>query len=179
MKKLLIILTMALMIILTACGEDGASMSTDHSRSVPTDSSASVPVSGSETTKAVVCIDYADETLLADSSGFDELIDDDSEYQVKAVLTTNIAVKEFRYVELGFAEGNGETAFYVADELYSQDELSPERPLVIGMAFAGAIPDRGISFVDETGAIRYYSISMSGENGSLLLIEISEPIPRP
>lgn len=175
MKKLFL-LTMALTIFLAACGEEGASMSADHSSSVSADSSASAPVSDSEAKKAIVCIDYADEALLADTGAFDEFIDDDSEYQIKAVLTTNTAVEDFQYVELGFTEENGEIAFHVANALYSQAELSPERPLVIGLAVAGLIPNRGISFVDETGAVRYFSIRMSGENDSLLLTEISESI---
>lgn len=121
--------------------------------------------------EAFVHIDYAKEDLLAHPETFDEFIADESEYQVKVVFTTDTAIKDFKYVELSFNEApeSGKSEFTVTKELYSLAELSPNRPLVIGMTFEGIIPNRGISFIDENGKTKYYTIQMSGKDGSLFL----------
>lgn len=56
--------------------------------------------------------------------------------------------------------------------LYSVDELLPKKPLVVGTVFQGAFPTRAISFVDENNTTRYYSLEMSGKDGSLFLLEL-------
>ena len=50
--------------------------------------------------ETVVSIDYANEELLAAYDSFEEFVDDDSEYQVKVIFSTNTSVKNFRFLEL-------------------------------------------------------------------------------
>ena len=63
------------------------------------------------------------------------------------------------------------TLTFAAQELYVQDVLAPERPLVVNMTFYGAIPNYGISYVDAGGTERRFAVEVSGEDGSLLLLE--------
>lgn len=152
--------------------QEGTEAPTDQvNTSAPeTQSTAAAPV------KAIVSLDYATEELLSTANAFDEFVDANSEYQVKAVFTANIVVREFKYVELCYsdpASDNSAFRFYIDKVLYSADELSPEKPLVVTMLLDGAIPNRGISYMDESGTTRCFTISMSGQDDSLLLKEFS------
>jgi len=56
-------------------------------------------------------------------------------------------------------------------ELYTKEVLRPERKLLVKYTFFGSIPNNGFSYSDSNGKTRYYSISQSGKDGSLLFIE--------
>ncbi len=58
-----------------------------------------------------------------------------------------------------------------SEVLYSLDELLPEKPLVVTWMGKGLLPHRGISFVDENNVTRRFSLSLSGEDGTALLVE--------
>lgn len=97
-----------------------------------------------------------------------------SESAVKVVFTAESAVRDFKLLSIAMqdSEENGNFAFS-AEELYSQPELTPERPLEAGLVFLGDIPNNGISFTDADGNVKYYAVDMSGRDGSLILWEIT------
>ncbi len=98
----------------------------------------------------------------------------DSESVVKVVFTAESAVRDFKLLSIAMQDSdeNGNFAFS-AEELYSQSELTPERPLEAGLVFLGDIPNNGISFTDADGNVKYYAVDMSGRDGSLILWEIT------
>lgn len=114
------------------------------------------------------------EGVLSGLSAYDEFIADTTEPQVKVVFSTETDVRDFKVLALTFenADDNGRITFS-AKELYALDTLTPKRPLVVGLTFYGTIPNNGISYVDESGKTRSFSLYESGEDGSLLLSEIS------
>lgn len=61
--------------------------------------------------------------------------------------------------------------YIVGENLYSQDILSRDRPLVFWTGLHSTVPKRGVMFVDTLGVTRYYAISQSGEDGSVILSE--------
>lgn len=127
---------------------------------------------------AIVSVDYASDDFLAQTGTYDEVIIDDSNVLTRLVFTVNIKVKDFKYLEILLTDCiDDKCSFDVVEELYSINELRPERTLVIGMEFVGSIPNRGISFVDETGTTRYFSINQSGKDGSVFLLEFEQPQP--
>ncbi len=127
---------------------------------------------------AIVSVDYASDDFLAQTGTYDEVIIDASDPLAKVVFTANITVKDFKYLEILLTDCVGDKcSFDIVEELYSINELRPERPLVIGMEFVGSIPNRGISFVDETGTTRYFSINQSGKDGSVFLLEFEQTQP--
>ena len=117
--------------------------------------------------------DYGDEDLLAQEDSYDLCVLDDSEYQVMVALTANRPVTDVALVslDLGDLEGTGE-AVVGDDPLYTQAQLQPGRPLVVAMAFPGDMPQVGVSFREADGTSRCYGITMSGKDGSILLVEI-------
>ena len=89
----------------------------------------------------------------------------------RAILTTNVSVQDFRYIAIGFQEEDAAIILFEDEILYESDEFTPLKPLVISCMEQGSIPQRGIAYTDETGSPRYFYITMSGEDGSLLLVE--------
>ena len=132
--------------------------------------------SPASTDTANIGIAYADGMPLADA--LDEFMDYPSEYQVKVVFTTDIPVKDFRFLSLTWVDMDESGMMeFETEDLYTWEELSPQRPLVVGMTFVGSIPDRGIAYVDADGTTKYYSIGMSGQGSDeeaepLVLLEI-------
>jgi hypothetical protein len=130
---------------------------------------ASDSVSG----EVCVSVDYASDEILDKYDSYDEYVEpEDSSYQVKVIFTTSAPVKDFKFLEGSFVGGeDNNLSFNASNVLYSIDELSPEKPLVIGTVFHGDFPTRGISFVDESNTTRYFTLMMSGKDGSLFLGE--------
>ncbi|MEA4911954.1 MAG: hypothetical protein VB092_04980 [Oscillospiraceae bacterium] len=122
----------------------------------------------------VVRIDSAQESFLAQTDAYEEFIvpgDEDSEYLVRAVLSVNVAVRDFRVVGLALEPQGDTLRFRETQELYALDVLTPEKPLVLGLVFYGDTPSVGVSYTDENGETRILAVCMSGEDGSLLLSE--------
>lgn len=84
-------------------------------------------------------------------------------------------VKDFRLlaIQLQDVDKDG-NAIFSKEKVYQQNILTPEQPLVAYLDFFGDIPNNGIAFVDEKGNTRYFAVSISGEDGSLQLIEFWE-----
>lgn len=122
---------------------------------------------------AVVSIHYASEDLLAQPDAFYEIITDDSDMQVKVTISTNSSIQQLKVLSLDYedADDTGIMRFRISEELYSLDELTSQKPLVIAMSFPGVIPNIGISYTDTDGTEKKYAISMSGEDDTLLLLE--------
>ena len=99
-----------------------------------------------------------------------EFIADKTEAQVKIAFSSPAGVKNFKVLKLSVTDvdDNGKATFSTK-ELYTLPALTPERPLVLGMAFYGSTPHYGISFLDEKGERKRFFINKSGEDGSILL----------
>jgi hypothetical protein len=112
------------------------------------------------------------EEALSGYSAYDEFIADTTEPQVMILFSAEGTVRDFKVLKLNFEDvDESGRVMFSAIELYTQDRLIPERPLVLGMTFFGSIPHYGISYVDESGTTRNYAVEMSGKDGSLLMVE--------
>jgi hypothetical protein len=97
-----------------------------------------------------------------------------SESAVKVVFSAESTVSDFRLLSIAMQDIDENGIFtFSAEELYSQPELTPERPLEADLVFLGDIPNNGISFTDTDGNVKYFSVDMSGMDGSLILWEIT------
>ena len=101
----------------------------------------------------------------------------DSEYAQLIYIRTNIGVSDFKYIDITLDDPSIDPFDYYPSrmlrEIYAMGELAPERPFAVAWVDVGLMPTRGFSFVDDKGATRYFSISSSGYDGSLLLIEFN------
>ena len=177
----ILLLSLAVLAILFAggCAKAPVSESVTPSPSEPSAPSPTEAVlqpsepAASATGAVCVSADYASDELLSQYASYDEFMElEDLSYQVKVVFTTSVPVTDFKFLEGGYVGGEDDSfRFVVNSVLYSMDELLPEKPLVVGTVFHGDFPTRGISFVDESNTTRYYTLGMSGKDGSLVLIE--------
>ena len=105
---------------------------------------------------------------------YHELITGASDSQ-RIVFTTEQTVRNFQFFRIGW-----DSDIYwpkPGDVLYSLDELTPEKPLVVG--WMGSLHfNSGISFLDENGIKRIFGINDSLKDGSLWIIDISTNIRR-
>ena len=64
---------------------------------------------------------------------------------------------------------DGITKFYIKDVVYELDELTPDKPLIFDIVFPNFMANHVLSYVDTTGIEKIVSISMSGEDSSIIL----------
>ncbi len=175
MKRVCLSLAAALALALAGCAgpaESGAATPAPPTEA-PASTAAPAPTEAPAPTAAPVPagigIAYDDGSL--PEGGYDEYADAPTGYEVRLVLTADAPVADFCFLALALAgsdDAGGMT--FTAEPLYTADTLAPGRPLVVSMTFAGIVPDRGISYTDTDGSTKYFSIEMSGEDGSPLLV---------
>ena len=97
----------------------------------------------------------------------------DSPDAVTVVFNAEKPVRNFKILELEctFVTEDGKPVFNT-NSVKSWKELVPGQPLEVTMEFAGDIPNNGFFYIDEDGAVRRFSLELSGEDGSLIATEI-------
>lgn len=111
---------------------------------------------------------------------YEEFTASDVEPQVRILFQTNRPVKDFKFlnVQVENIDENG-TASFSHQELYTLNELTPKRPLIVTLTFYGDLPNNGFSYVDEKGQTRYFTLELSGkgdnEDDGILLTEFETP----
>jgi len=126
-------------------------------------------------TTSAVRIQWADEAL-ANYSSYNTFIADESEHQVKLLISSTKSLKDFNFLGLSI-DGVDEAGNLITstESIYHADTLMPDHPLVVTMTFFGDLPSYGISYEDENDETRYFYITLSGKDGSLLLVEFNTP----
>ena len=190
MKRLFALpLSLALTLALAACGPAQETPAPGGTTPPPTKSAQPAPSpTGSqppeETPPAEVdepelplSADYAGADLLARPEDYDLLVLDESEYRVDVAITASETVTGIQVASLTLEEvGEDDVGFRIEAVLGTLDAIKPGRPFVVAMAFPGSIPNTALIFTGPDGAVCCCTISMSGKDGSLLLIPF-EPIP--
>ena len=102
----------------------------------------------------------------------DVFVASESDPKVGVVFSVNNPIKNFKVLSLHFKDfdNNGKPVFLVK-ELYTKEVFRPDRQLLVKFSFFGSIPNNGISYTDPTGKTRYYYVSQSGKDGSLMFGE--------
>lgn len=190
MKRLFaLLLSSALALALAACGPAQETPAPGGTTPPPTESAQPAPSSTEsqppeETPPAEVdepelplSADYAGADLLARPEDYDLLVLDESEYRVDVAITASETVTGVQVASLTLEEvGEDDVGFRIEAVLGTLDAIKPGRPFVVAMAFPGSIPNTALIFTGPDGAVCCCTISMSGKDGSLLLIPF-EPIP--
>lgn len=123
---------------------------------------------------ASVDVVWADD-VMAQYDDYTEYVADSSEYEAKVAFVAASKVTDFKVLSLELVDFKEDgTIKFDSKEIYSQDELGKDVPLIVTMTFVGEIPNYGISYVDENGETKKYSIGISGYDGLLFLDEITE-----
>jgi hypothetical protein len=118
-----------------------------------------------------ISVAVATEEVLGEYGEYEEFVEFPEDGSQRIIFTTNVAARDFKFIEIGI-DGEGEILEYSPKrELYALEELTPEKPFVVTWTPWGLVSHRGISFLDETDKERYFYITTSGEDGSVMLLE--------
>ena len=122
---------------------------------------------------SAVSVEWA-KTALPSLDAYEDMTDASVPMEEKVVFISRDIVTDFRVLTLQLADflDSGLPLFDVT-EVYRQEELTPDLPLVIPMSFPGDLPTNGFSYVDENGDTHYYSVGVSGFDGSLVVEAIA------
>lgn len=113
--------------------------------------------------------------LAEDAESFDEYAVfkvDESEYSTKILFIAEGVITDFSFDSLLVTDvdDNGNMTFN-SQSLYTLDELKESKPLEVTLTFYGDTPAYGISYKDASGATKNCTVTLSGEDGSLILTE--------
>lgn len=100
---------------------------------------------------------------------FDSFTADDGEPSARVLLTASAPVSDFRVLALTVGSMGEAGVTYQTKELYRQDALTPERPLLLTTVFHGDTPNLGIAYVDGNGTEQRFALDISGMDGSVYL----------
>jgi len=103
---------------------------------------------------------FATEEILRNYETYTEFIEFDEIGYLKILISSNLPVTDFRWIEIGHSDGD-EFYFYAANELYNAGNISSDNPFVVTWVEWGTLPHRGISFVDSRGDVRYFVLRMN------------------
>ena len=92
---------------------------------------------------------------------------------------TDTTIRNFELIEVGLGTYNeGMLYFYPGQSLYTVREFTPERPFAF-RTFFGTMPLIAVTFIDENGVRRYFTIQDSRVDGSLHVSEFPLDVPNP
>ena len=119
---------------------------------------------------ADVRVQVATEELLNQFAAFHEFIEFDEPGYQRILITTDRVLRDFHFISISMEEfADGELALMAEEFLYTVAEVTPDMPFVVTWMDQGTIPHRGISFRDENGQMRGFTINLSGYDGSIIL----------
>ena len=113
---------------------------------------------------APIYADYAEESFNA----FHAYWSDETDYITAIGFTPAEKLTNVRFGLLDWFETE---SWQMAEELYTMDEIDPDRPFLAQVVFWGDMTTYGISFTDADGAERHFAVSISGKDGSLICQE--------
>ncbi len=157
-KMIAVILTLVLMLGVGGCQEQEAPEVTDPLE--PTTGESGTPFEYTESSLENFHIAIAEEERLSEYDSFHEYTADED--SLKLIIWTDTKIKDFAFIAVGYVETGDEISLCAGDTLFSVDELLPEKPFVVEMTAPEVLPPYGISFMDENGVKRYFSINADG-----------------
>ena len=96
----------------------------------------------------------------------------DSPYANRIMLTFTTDITDFRFLDLDFDIAcDGSLLCKKNIELFHQDKITANDPLVVETVMGEILPIRGFSFTDAAGNKRTFNLFLSGKDGSPLVSE--------
>jgi len=164
MKKIFCVLFIPLVIMLALGGCKDTVAPDDGGTLPPTSSPSATPspprtFEYEESTLGKLHIARATDKLLNKYESFHEYIhnkDGDT-----LLIRTDTVIRDFAFISVKYDDTGDKVSLLAGDTLFSVDELTPEKPFVVKMLDPGGVlPAYGISFVDDNGVKRHYSINL-------------------
>lgn len=114
-----------------------------------------------ETTLGKIHIGAATEENIGQYSSVLKYVQDEDGASI--IIRTDEPLKDFAFITVNFKEVGNALIYSVGKILFSAQELTPEKPFVVKMLFIGDVaPSYGISYTDNNGAKKYYTLNLDG-----------------
>ena len=113
---------------------------------------------------APIYADYAEESFNA----YHAYWSDETDYITAIGFTPAEKLTNVRFGLLDWFETE---SWQMAEELYTMDEIDPDRAFLAQVVFWGDMTTYGISFTDADGETRHFAVTISGKDGSLICQE--------
>ncbi|MBE6118330.1 MAG: hypothetical protein E7188_07265 [Erysipelotrichaceae bacterium] len=118
---------------------------------------------------ANVIVEMADMNAIKDTP-HDECSIEGSEPRTDIVFRTSTEITDVHVLGLAVKETQADGSFtFAVHDLYSQETLTPDSPLVVHLTFFGDLPSYGIRYTDNDGTVKQKYLYISGKDGSLVL----------
>ena len=111
-------------------------------------------------------VSYADRASVS-SDRYDLYIQEDSEYTSWLIFKASQWLENVQLVSFELAEAG----LKLSRILHTQPELQSDRPLAAGVVFYGDMTAYGLLCTDIAGEMHCYTVTVSGEDGSLIVNE--------
>ncbi|MBQ4044000.1 MAG: hypothetical protein IJD06_08400 [Clostridia bacterium] len=98
---------------------------------------------------------------------YHEAVHSASKYAVKLLFRAQETLTDFCVTTMDF----GENGLFPAGELYTLAELTPQKPLILTVAFPGDLTTYGLLYTDASGTEHVCILYQSGRNGAVVLQE--------
>jgi len=109
-----------------------------------------------ETDEVLISVSYVDESFFKRYKTYEQY-DINNEYAHKIAFIPNVPVKDFSWLSIGFDwDDDGGLVYVVEEELYSMEELHPQKPLVVSWVEVGMMSVFGYSYRDTDGQKKYF-----------------------
>lgn len=92
-----------------------------------------------------------------------------SPYVEKILITTDQTVENLQLLDIKSEDG---IHFYINEILFESSEFNPDKPLLVQTEFTEYIPNLALSYMDTDNLQKNYLISVSGEDGSIIMSDI-------
>ena len=157
MKKVISVLFCLL--LLAACGSNQPSESTDSS------AAETPPVY----TEPWLQVDYGPADAAVD------LVDNTEDYATPVIFSPCCPLKNFRYAEITAVETEDSIGYQLGEILHTIPDFSPDASFTVTMGWIGLFANRAVIFTAPDGTEVYYSVEVSGKDGSVYLLAF-EPV---
>ena len=136
-KKLIKIILLITVIVFTGCKKNNA-------------------LKNNNSDEVIINVSYADDSFLNKYAAYDSFIQNEDSGRI--MFTTNIPVNDFSWLSLTFEFDDIDGIIYdVEEELYSLEELHPQRPLVVSWQEVGIMSCFGFSYRGKDGVKKYFT----------------------
>ncbi len=108
---------------------------------------------------AAVRIEAVEEQEVEEGAYWQHVEDEEGIY---LAISPDTSVSSFKFVALHVEEVESALHYLIDEERYEIEELTPDKPFLVKLQFAGLLPTYGIVFEEQNGQERFFTINMAG-----------------
>ena len=173
LKKSVIALVLVSAMMVSACKvnvDTNISVETSYKDNTATASDESSSEADPAANSANVVCKWRDQAL-KEVPEYEWYATEDGPSDSQVMFYTDAKVTDFKFLHLNNVDYADGKLTFDEIEAFSVPELNPDKGLLVNIFFVGDLPEYAISYVDQDGTTKKFIITVSGEDGSILMNE--------